>query len=265
MEQLTHKNSVLVVEDNPINLQLAVSMLERLGIEVNSAMNGQEAIDLLSDGLKPDLILMDLQMPVMDGIEATTKIIQMQEHAPIIVAMTANVEQSYQNECADAGMADFIEKPIRLARLKEVLPKHLPTLRVSAQNANWIDESHADDAYQHIDIDAIEVDFSECWDIFYKFYLEFVLYYQNQLPTLERLLKHQNSLEAKSELKLFKGLTAYFHPTKIDQLFEQTSAGIDHSEWTLALKSLRLARNEAQEIIREVSKLLSNETQKFKQ
>lgn len=259
------RNIVLVVEDNPINMKLAVSMLERLGLEVKTAVNGLEAIQALEAGLKPDLVLMDLQMPVMDGIEATIHMQATFEPCPAIVAMTANVDNEYYVECNNAGMVDFIEKPIRLAKLKEVLPRHIPKLLISDNSENWVNDSHATEKYQRIDIELIEKDFSECWDIFYKFYRDFIHYYQDVLPTLERAIKHQDALEVQRGSKEFLNLTGYFHPVNINQLIEDIKKEALAENFQGCLKSFRLARNEAQEIIREVSLLLSNEPQKITQ
>lgn len=259
------RNSVLVVEDSPINMKLAVSMLERLGLEVHSANNGLEAIKAIEEGLKPDLILMDLQMPVMDGIEATIHMHKNFDPCPSIVAMTANVDNEYYIECNNAGMVDFIEKPIRLAKLKEILPRHIPKLLIYGNTENWIDETHATEKYQHINIELIEKDFSECWDIFYKFYREFIHYYQDSLPLLERAIKHQDSLDIRRASKEFLGLTAYFHPSRIKQSIEKMRDEAMGNDFQACLKSFKVARNQAQEIIREVSYLLSNEPQKFSQ
>lgn len=176
MVESVSKNHIFVVEDNYINSRLTVSMLERLGLDVTIANNGQEALDLLRQGVVPDLILMDLQMPIMDGIEAT-KIIQSSINlAPPIIAMSANVDQSYQQECSDIGMVDFIEKPIKLATLRTILPKHLPTMRLNSDVNLWQDDTHINDEFITIDVNAIEKDYSECWDIFYKLYRDFIHY-----------------------------------------------------------------------------------------
>src|SRR5690606_2925869 len=202
---------------------------------------------------------------VMDGIEATIHMQKNFDPCPAIVAMTANVDNEYYIECNNAGMVDFIEKPIRLAKLKEVLPRHIPKLLIYGNSEHWVDESHATEKFQRIDIELIEKDFSECWDIFYKFYRDFIHYYQDTLPTLERAIKHQDSLEVQRGCKEFLGLTAYFHPIKINELIDVIKQEAINNDFQACLKSFTLARNEAQEIIREVSLLLSNEPQKFRQ
>ncbi len=104
---------ILVVEDSAINQKLAVGILAKLGYVSDVADNGQEAVEMI--GSKPyDLVFMDLQMPVMDGLEATRHIIAtLAPHSrPRIVAMTANALAGDRERCLDAGMDDYIAKPI---------------------------------------------------------------------------------------------------------------------------------------------------------
>jgi len=118
---------VLIVEDNAVNQMIAARLLEKLGYRVDVAANGREAIEMV--GLLPyDAIFMDCQMPEMDGFEATQEIRRREGssvHRPII-AMTANAMQGDRERCLDAGMDDYLSKPMRKADLTEVLKRHLP-------------------------------------------------------------------------------------------------------------------------------------------
>ena len=104
---------VLVVDDNPVNQRVASSLLQRLGCRVDVAANGQEAVDML-DTIPYDIIFMDCQMPVMDGFEATKEIgaVKQGELHSTIVAMTANAMKRDRELCLEAGMDDYIAKPI---------------------------------------------------------------------------------------------------------------------------------------------------------
>ncbi len=122
-------SSILLVEDNLLNQQVAREVLEDAGAAVVIANNGQEALDLLA-GKHFDCVLMDVQMPVMDGLEATRRIRSNSRLAAIrIIAMTANAGRENWMRCFDAGMDDFITKPIEFPRFLAKVAKwlaHLP-------------------------------------------------------------------------------------------------------------------------------------------
>lgn len=117
--------SVLVVEDNKTNRYVIVRMLEKFGLTVSFAENGQQAIDRIFAGEPPDLVLMDIQMPVMDGFDAT-RVIRQREAAEgrsrlPIIALTADAFEDDRQHCLDAGMDDFLAKPVVLKALRSVL------------------------------------------------------------------------------------------------------------------------------------------------
>ena len=116
---------VLVVEDNVINQRVARVMLQKLGCQVDMAPHGQEAVKLISS-THYDLVLMDCQMPVMDGYEATQVIREKftADQLPI-VAMTANALPPDRERCMHVGMNDFMAKPVKLLALRGILNKWL--------------------------------------------------------------------------------------------------------------------------------------------
>jgi len=109
---------ILVVEDNAVNQQLALLLLQKVGYRADVAANGVEALEALGRQ-SYDVVLMDVEMPEMDGLEATRRIHQMapEERRPHIVAVTANAMQGERELCIQAGMDDYITKPIRLHEL----------------------------------------------------------------------------------------------------------------------------------------------------
>jgi signal transduction histidine kinase/CheY-like chemotaxis protein/ligand-binding sensor domain-containing protein len=113
---------ILVAEDNTINQRLVERMLNKLGYLVQIVVNGKEAIEEINRKLY-DLIFMDVQMPEMDGFEATQHIRKMAGYQPIIIAMTANATQGDREECLMMGMDDYISKPIRTDSLVNLLEK----------------------------------------------------------------------------------------------------------------------------------------------
>ena len=123
------KKPVLIVEDNHVNRELFSFQLRNFGLATKYATNGKEAVALIEadpDGFS--LILMDLQMPIMDGITATRLIRQQETNTDrhiIIVALTANDSTGIYEQCIAAGMDDFVNKPSTLAKLSEMLGKWL--------------------------------------------------------------------------------------------------------------------------------------------
>jgi signal transduction histidine kinase/CheY-like chemotaxis protein len=119
---------ILIAEDNVINQKIATKILAKLGYQPSIANNGKEAIEMVSQE-HYDIILMDVQMPEMDGLEATRMIRTCLEIQPIIVAMTANVMQGDRDACMQSGMDDYMSKPIDLKELLNQLEKWSLVLR----------------------------------------------------------------------------------------------------------------------------------------
>lgn len=118
---------ILVAEDNPVNRQIAEEILEREGALVDSVENGEIALNRISDSAFADhydLILMDIQMPVMDGFEATQKIRIISPSIPIL-AMTARTMANEREECLKIGMNDHISKPINPQQLYQTILKYV--------------------------------------------------------------------------------------------------------------------------------------------
>ncbi|MDI9245702.1 ATP-binding protein [Marinobacter sp. CHS3-4] len=126
-KQATRSMRVLLVEDNHVNQLVAGSMLKKLGHEVVVADHGQQALDILGTDNQFDVVLMDCQMPVLDGFE-TTEIIRQNpnlKHLPII-AVTANVMQGDKDDCLESGMDDYITKPYNRSDLRSIINRWAP-------------------------------------------------------------------------------------------------------------------------------------------
>ncbi|MDX2216668.1 MAG: response regulator [Oculatellaceae cyanobacterium bins.114] len=137
---------ILLVEDNAVNQKIALLLLERLGYRADVAGNGIEALEALQRQAY-DVVFMDVQMPEMDGLSATRLIAQTWEPGlrPHIIAMTANAMQGDREECFQAGMDDYISKPIRLEKLVAALEKCHPTShpRAACYDCEFLIEANA--------------------------------------------------------------------------------------------------------------------------
>ncbi|WP_419890884.1 PAS domain S-box protein [Paenibacillus xylanexedens] len=118
---------ILVAEDHPVNRKILREYLEKLGYHADVCTNGVEAIDAISQNAY-DIVLMDIHMPVMDGLKATDLLHRLipQDRIPPIIAVTANAKREDKEACLEMGMRDFISKPVMLSELKRVLQQWGP-------------------------------------------------------------------------------------------------------------------------------------------
>lgn len=131
---------ILVVDDESINRRLIVRALETLGFEITEASNGQEALAAY-ELIWPDLVLMDIRMPVMDGIEATKQIQERyKDRAAPVVALTASAFESDKERILAAGLSGYIRKPFKLTELLDVIRGHLPVEYEYASSGVTVDK-----------------------------------------------------------------------------------------------------------------------------
>ncbi len=173
----TNSKKILLVEDNLVNCEVAIDMLETIGLDVDVANNGRQALDLY-DHNQYKLILMDCEMPVMDGYSATRQIrarenksqdVSATQEAVPIIALTAHVMSSTKEKCIATGMDDFLGKPFSLSDLKSMLTKWLEiqVLDVPIHRQRETDVAHA------ADIDDIESDWTVLdYETINKFYIK---------------------------------------------------------------------------------------------
>jgi CheY-like chemotaxis protein len=134
---------VLLAEDNELNQKVTLAMLKRLGYKADTALNGIEVLRAL-EYRQYDLILMNIGMPLLDGIEATVEIRKRWQNGPRIVALTARVLPEIKEKCIEAGMDDYIAKPVQMRELAEALKRcSLEPERRTARIGAWGPDSHS--------------------------------------------------------------------------------------------------------------------------
>jgi len=179
---------LLVADDNPVNQQVALRMLEKLGCKADIAVNGEEAVDMHADA-GYDLILMDCEMPKLDGFQATERIRAAEgaaRHTPII-ALTACTAQGEREQCLSAGMDDFLSKPIRPQILRDMLARWLPQLSATEDSAH---------------VSACTDELESVREMFGADFAELVALYQNDSPP--RLAKLRELYATKDIVTLAK-------------------------------------------------------------
>ncbi len=120
MKQTLLGKKILIAEDDFANQKVASLYLRKIGCKTTVAENGSEAVQMMLDD-DFDLILMDCRMPVMDGLQAARLIRQNGDNSTPIIAMTANIDSQDKQSCFDAGMDEFISKPVNLEQLQNTM------------------------------------------------------------------------------------------------------------------------------------------------
>ncbi len=197
---------VLLVEDNTVNQQVAREILEGMGVTVEIAGNGREALDAVHRH-DYDLVLMDIQMPEMDGYEATRRIrAESRFHQLPIVAMTAHAMSGERERCLAAGMNEHVPKPIDPARLFSTLSRWLkPSDKVPERPVEDNDVA-LPKSLPGIDLRWGLERIGGNRRLFHKLLLEFVAHHGNALEVLSKLLKEGDYSSAQRELHTLKGV-----------------------------------------------------------
>lgn len=122
----------LFAEDYDINQELVKEMLEFMNIRVDLADDGEQALELYKKN-HYEVVFLDIQMPKVDGLEVAREIRKMDKKQPVIIAITANALEGDREVCLDAGMDDYIAKPVEIHHLEEVLRKYIPIVEPTPQ------------------------------------------------------------------------------------------------------------------------------------
>jgi protein-histidine pros-kinase len=235
---------ILLVEDNPINQELAVRLLQQAGHRVSIANHGAEALECFDRG-RFDVVLMDVEMPVMGGFQATEAIRARelrrtwvaavgQTGAAYIIALTASAMAGDRQRCLDAGMNDYVSKPIRSAELHAALAracaeKGLPTPRQPAPGAL----ASASAAPPVVDIAAADEDLGDhalVLDLAARMLAE----WEGWITTLESALVARDTEALGRGAHTVKGLFAMFHAESARKLALDLSGAAKAADWALA-------------------------------
>lgn len=230
---------VLLVEDNPVNQELALRLLERQSHRVVVANNGAEAVEQF-DNKHFDVILMDMQMPVMGGIEATEVIrsremrrswVASQEFRPVyIIAMTANVMASDRDICLEAGMNDFVAKPLRSAELVAALARASGE-PVDGEGPAYVAPALGEAA--HLDLKAALRDIGDV-DLFTTMAGMLLAEWDENLGRIQKALLATDPHELRMHAHTLKSLLAMFHAEfarRRAMEIEQAAMSLESVDW----------------------------------
>ncbi|MDO2947683.1 hybrid sensor histidine kinase/response regulator [Aeromonas simiae] len=216
---------VLLVDDSDINLEVATRLLEREGALVQCAINGERALALLAEPEQAfDVVLMDVQMPIMDGYEATRRLRALpgREHLPVL-ALTAGVFREQREEALAAGMNDFIAKPLDvellIATLLRYLPRQVYPVTVPAEVS----------AAEEIDIDTGLRNWGEA-SVYLKYLRRFRDDYMSVDKELPEYLVHHQLQEAATLTHKLKGVAGSLSLTDIAQASSELNEAIEQGQ-----------------------------------
>jgi CheY-like chemotaxis protein len=222
---------VLLVEDNVLNQKVAAKMLQKQNVKIIVAENGRKAVEALASS-RFDLVLMDVQMPVMDGYMATKEIRKLEQvtgdHTPII-AMTANTMKGDREKCFDAGMDDFVSKPIIKEDLysalnrwgkskKTVAEKKIPAEPNGNRSSEETDplSSFSEDMF---DLSPVLAKFGDDMEFYCELAEIFLKDTPKQISALEYSLKNSNANEVETLAHKLKGTSGNFGINRLYELF----------------------------------------------
>ncbi len=230
------RNLILVVEDNVVNQKVALLQLRELGFPAHAVSNGREALEAVAR-TEYALILMDCQMPEMDGLQATKAIRKMEtktgKHS-LIIAMTANAMSSDRLDCLAAGMDDYMSKPVNQKKLAEVLQRWLPASMQHGSTTSVADTAKVNSTTEN----AIEIEtlFTTYGDKAGKELLEsFQADAEHLLQNMASAVKQKDIFTLNDNIHQLKGSSASVYATelaKLSRAFEQAAAG-DVYNWEL--------------------------------
>jgi CheY-like chemotaxis protein/HPt (histidine-containing phosphotransfer) domain-containing protein len=241
---------ILLVEDNLINQIVAQELLESVGMTIDVANNGQEAINKVKT-TRYDLILMDMQMPVLDGISATRIIRTLDNghHLPII-AMTANVFTDDRLRCLDAGMNAHIAKPVDPSILYSTLAQWIPETAITDDSTSPSLDTTANLAIDSeinfpmifssplLDMPTGLVYFGGNQQAYFKMLAQFISLHQHDIETINTLLEQNNVQDAERLAHTLKGISATLGANTLKELSFSIETALRHADNTENLADL---------------------------
>jgi len=235
--------TILVVEDNPTNRDVALGILKKLGLRADAVCDGAEAIKAL-ELTAYDLVLMDMRMPVMDGVEATRQIRNPQSevlnHDVPIIAMTANAMESDRQLCLAVGMNDFVAKPASIADLRDALKRWLPTEDVARPAAARQPASSQSTQRQTVVFDPasvlsrLEGDDSLAQIVFAAFLEDL----PRQIQSLKKLVANRDDVGSSRQAHSIRGASANVGGERLRQLATEMEKAADAGNWNFVVAQM---------------------------
>ncbi|OQW41695.1 MAG: hybrid sensor histidine kinase/response regulator [Proteobacteria bacterium SG_bin4] len=261
-EMLNISGAVLVAEDNLVNQEVAKAMLAKLGMTTTIANDGKEAVDLVGKN-RYDIILMDCQMPVMDGLEATSLIRKQYGGIPII-ALTANATEDDRTLCLNAGMNDFLSKPYSIEQLQQKI-----TAWLSQEKANKTGASETGSIEKHDGVSAMstinftrlnqirELDPSGSDSLLHKILQAYLDSAESYVRQLEQAIANDDAESLRQSAHALKSSSGNVGADDLSAVFKQIEADAKAGELSHARTLLEGMRLQYQGVTTEIKQILN--------
>lgn len=253
---------VLVAEDSPVNQEVAKAMLTRLGMETTIASDGKLAVELIYNN-PFDIVLMDCQMPVMDGFEATSQIRKQFSDIPII-ALTANATEDDRNHCLNAGMNDFLSKPYSIDQLQQKITNWLSKEKsdllntVKSKPIEIKHEVNTMPALNPIRLNQIrELDSSGGDDLLHKILQAFLDSAEANVLQLDQAILNSDTDGLRQSAHALKSSSGNIGAENLSTIFKQLEADGRSGDITHAKALQPDMRQQYQSVIAEIKKILN--------
>ncbi|MDV6348499.1 response regulator [Nitrosomonas sp. Is35] len=256
------KGRILVAEDNPVNQEVAKAMLNRLGMETTIANDGKQAVELVYSN-PYDIILMDCQMPVMDGFAATSEIRKQFNNIPII-ALTANATEDDRTHCLNAGMNDFLSKPYSIDQLQQKITDWLSKEKSSSLNAvklEAIDMKHDANIMPALNPTRLnqirELDSSGGDSLLNKILQAFLESAESNIRQLEQAILNCDADSLRQTAHALKSSSGNIGAEDLSAIFKQLEADGRSGELAHAQTLQQHMQQQYQSVITEIKKILN--------
>jgi PAS domain S-box-containing protein len=250
IELHVYNTKVLVAEDNVVNQKLIIIILEKFGCQVDVASDGLEALNYVKTK-QYDIIFMDINMPVMDGVEATKEIISMQEtlkqRKTPIVALTANALAGDKEKFISLGMSDYLSKPIDASEIEKTLKKYCQEIKKVVQKSKSVVQIRGD---EHFNIAMGIKGLHVTYDTLLSLTKEFLESINREIKALEDALKSENFRIATGLIHKLKGSSGNLRLNILSKLCKDAEVVIKQSEVPHSL--LREIKNEISLLVQRI-------------
>lgn len=240
---------VLLVEDNEINQQVAQAILQEMGIRVDLAMNGYEALERTANK-QYDAILMDLQMPLMDGIETTIRIRSGDKETPII-AMTADAMQGVKEQVLEAGMDAYISKPFEPIQLYSVLQRTIQNSKEKGYDQVAATKQAEEPSVVDLEVDEALERLGRNTNLYERILTKFISNHANEVDGIRDALAKGDSPEALLLAHTLKGVAANIGAKLLGETAEALQAALQQGATTNRLEALLLTAEERLERVNQ--------------